>query len=191
MENKTFDIESMNKELVESNAKRYAKKTMTELEAYMADAELTAEEEKLIALKDDEEFLRALNNTADDMAAVKLFADKGIEMSEEECHGIRQGIIDSISNIVSFTEEMSDEELAEVAGGSWKSFWKGVKRVAIAAAIGVATSLAITAVIAMGTVFTPLAPGMAGVLAVAGLTGAISGGVGEGIHMGLEKTGIV
>ena len=192
MENKTIDKKSFNKDLVEANAKRYAKKTSSELEACVAEEALSAEDEKLVALKDDEEFLKALNNTADDKAAVKLFAEKGIEMSEEECHCIRQGIVDSITNLLTCTEEMSDDELAQVAGGSWlKKAWKKTKRVAVAAVMGAATSLAITGVIVAGTVFAPLAPGIAGVLAVAGMTGAISGGVGEGIRIGLEAANVI
>jgi hypothetical protein len=185
----------INNEIVERNARLYQKKTEAELEKYMADAEMSDDESKLVALVKDSEFIKSLLNAKDEFESVKLFAEKGVAMIEEECRNIRKIIVDSVAGILESDEEMTDEELESVAGGSWSGFWKGLKKVAVAALIGAAIGLAVAgglAVLASFTVFAPLmsAAAVGSALASAAVGGAISGGLKEGLTMGAKSAGI-
>ena len=184
----------INGELLERNASLYQKKTAAELEKYMADAELSDEESKLVELTKDNDFLKALLDTKTDLEAVKLFADKGIKMIEEECNDIRNIIVEGLSNIVKCEEEMTDEELESVAGGSWKGFWKGFKKVAVAALIGAAVAAACVmggAVLATCFLGAGAISASIGAAGIAAAGGALTAVLKEGITAGAKGTGII
>ena len=186
----------LNNEIIERNARMYQKKTEAELEKYMADAVMSDDESKLVALIKDSVFIKALLNAKDEFESVKLFAEKGVTMIEEECRDIRKIIVDSVAGILESDEEMTDEELELVAGGSWKGFWKGLKKVAVAALIGAAVGLAFAgglAVLASFTVFAPLMTSAAvgTALASSAVTGGLSAAIGVGLEAGAKETGLI
>ncbi|MBO4414390.1 MAG: hypothetical protein J5824_00240 [Lachnospiraceae bacterium] len=171
-------------DVAERNAKLFQKKTATELENFMADAEISEEESKLAALTEDKDFLKSLLITKDDLEAVKLFAKRGIEMVEEECQDIRNMISESLKGIAVSKEEMSDDELEAVTGGSWKGFWKGFKKVAVAALIGAAVGfVAAMGVATFGAAFLGagcIGSALGGALLAGAAGGAINAVVKEG-----------
>ena len=67
---------------------------------------------------DNEQAKEALKEAKTPEEAVEVFKQYGIEMTKEEFIEIGKGIT---------SDELSEEMLVLVAGGSWKGFWRGVK----------------------------------------------------------------
>jgi predicted ribosomally synthesized peptide with nif11-like leader len=70
--------------------------------------------EKLVELLKDEAFVKELVAQETPEDAQKFLASKGVEVSAEELENIRKEILARIDG----NEEMNDEQLEQVAGGS-------------------------------------------------------------------------
>ena len=86
---------------------------MSETKKTLTDSERT---EKLKALLTDKAFVEGLVDKVSPEDAQKYFAENGLELSHEEIMGLGKAL-----NQLSARKdvELSDEELADVAGGSW------------------------------------------------------------------------
>lgn len=86
---------------------------MSETEKNLTDSERS---EKLQALLSDKTFAEGLAGKKEPEDAQKYFAENGLELSHEEIMGLGKAL-----NQLSARKdvELSDEELADVAGGSW------------------------------------------------------------------------
>ncbi len=73
----------INREVAMANAKLFERKLNKEIEDYVQNEELSAEEEKIIALKDDKEFIDKLLKVENEEGMVTLFADKDITVTKE------------------------------------------------------------------------------------------------------------
>jgi hypothetical protein len=174
-----------------ANAKLFEKKFNNELEVYIQNEELSAEEEKIIALKDDKEFIDALLKVENEEEMVKLFADREIKVTIEDCIKLKDDICNGTARVLLAQEEMTDDELEQIAGGSLKSFFKKVAIGALigAAVLGAVAAIALTGGIATGAIATVgvgafTAADFGASVASAALGGAIAGGVGTMIYQG-------
>ncbi len=174
-----------------ANAKLFEKKFNNELEVYIQNEELSAEEEKIIALKDDKEFIDALLKVENEEEMVKLFADRERKVTIEDCIKLKDDICNGTARVLLAQEEMTDDELEQIAGGSLKSFFKKVAIGALigAAVLGAVAAIALTGGIATGAIATVgvgafTAADFGASVASAALGGAIAGGVGTMIYQG-------
>jgi lactobin A/cerein 7B family class IIb bacteriocin len=174
-----------------ANAKLFEKKFNNELEVYIQNEELSAEEEKIIALKDDKEFIDALLKVENEEEMVKLFADREIKVTIEDCIKLKDDICNGTARVLLAQEEMTDDELEQIAGGSLKSFFKKVAIGALigAAVLGAVAAIALTGGIATGAIATVgvgafTAADFGASVASDALGGATAGGVGTMIYQG-------
>lgn len=70
-------------------------------------------QEKLTELMKDKEFVKKILEMETPEEVQKALAEKGVDLSIEQIEDIRKGIIARVSS----EEEMSDEQLEQVAGG--------------------------------------------------------------------------
>ncbi len=176
---------TMNKKVIEANLTRYNKKFSADKEAYLAENELTKEQKKFYNLKDNDEFFKALIacNTAEDVQ--KAFAGVEIEIDLNEAQEYFDDLQSTSNAIFTATEELSDDELESVTGGS---FWDGLatfaKHFITGFAIGIIGGLAIAALAATAAGPAGFAIGM--ILGVAGgiflgiVSGASAAATGQG-----------
>lgn len=166
-----------NQKLIEANLVMLTKKVNMELERGMEQDELTPEEEKILALRDSEEFLKEIVGCNDVASVREAFKKQEVELSEDEAKEFIENVQITSNKVMNATEELSDDELAEIAGGSWSSFWKKAKKYVIGAAVS-AVAGAIAAVV-IGATFG----GGVGLAAVglAALKGAGGGLLGAGL----------
>lgn len=107
-----------------------------------------SELEKLLTIINDKEFPDKLS-ACDSMEKLrKLFADGGLELSDEQIREMFQGVADCFEKIKKNDGELTEEELEEIAGGwSWKVF--GVFGVVAAASFIVGAALSVLPVMAV------------------------------------------
>lgn len=138
-------------------------------------------------LSEDTSTLEALDN-ASSLEEFFNVCKKYINCTFEEFHKLYNRLSDQMSNIYEETfgpRELNDDELDIVVGGSWKSFWKKVGKIAlgVVVAIGAVAACAVTAG-AAGAAIGAIGAAVAGTaVASAATAGAVSGAIG-GIALG-------
>lgn len=140
-------------------------------------------------LSEDTSTLEALDN-ASSLEEFFSACKKYVNCTFEEFHKLYNRLSDQMSNIYEETfgpRELNDDELDIVVGGSWKSFWKKVGKIALGVAVCVGAvaacvvtgGLAGAAIGAVGAAITGAAIG------TAAATGAVSGAIG-GVALGVS-----
>ena len=138
-------------------------------------------------LSEDTSTLEALDN-ASSLEEFFNVCKKYINCTFEEFHKLYNRLSDQMSNIYEETfgpRELNDDELDIVVGGSWKSFWKKVGKIAlgVVAAIGAVAACVVTGGLA-GAAIGAIGAAVAGTaVASAATAGAVSGAIG-GIALG-------
>lgn len=138
-------------------------------------------------LSEDTSTLEALDN-ASSLEEFFNVCKKYINCTFEEFHKLYNRLSEQMSNIYEETfgpRELNDDELDIVVGGSWKSFWKKVGKIAlgVVVAIGAVAACAVTAG-AAGAAIGAIGAAVAGTaVASAATAGAVSGAIG-GIALG-------
>ncbi len=133
-------------------------------------------------LSEDTSTLEALDN-ASSLEEFFNVCKKYINCTFEEFHKLYNRLSDQMSNIYEETfgpRELNDDELDIVVGGSWKSFWKKVGKIAlgVVVAIGAVAACAVTAG-AAGAAIGAIGAAVAGTaVASAATAGAATGAVG-------------
>ena len=85
---------------------------MSETKKNLTDSERS---EKLQALLNDKTFAEGLAGKKEPEDAQKYFAENGLELSHEEIMGLGK----MLNQLSAKNGELSEDELADVAGGSW------------------------------------------------------------------------
>lgn len=140
-------------------------------------------------LSEDTSTLEALDN-ASSLEEFFNVCKKYINCTFEEFHKLYNRLSDQMSNIYEETfgpRELNDDELDIVVGGSWKSFWKKVGKIAlgVVVAIGAVAACAVTAG-AAGAAIGAIGAAVAGTaVASAATAGAVSGAIG-GVALGVS-----
>lgn len=138
-------------------------------------------------LSEDTSTLEALDN-ASSLEEFFNVCKKYINCTFEEFHKLYNRLSDQMSNIYEETfgpRELNDDELDIVVGGSWKSFWKKVGKIAlgVVAAIGAVAACVVTGGLA-GAAIGAIGAAVAGTaVASAATAGAVSGAIG-GVALG-------
>lgn len=140
-------------------------------------------------LSEDTSTLEALDN-ASSLEEFFNVCKKYINCTFEEFHKLYNRLSDQMSNIYEETfgpRELNDDELDIVVGGSWKSFWKKVGKIAlgVVAAIGAVAACVVTDGLA-GAAIGAIGAAVAGTaVASAATAGAVSGAIG-GVALGVS-----
>lgn len=140
-------------------------------------------------LSEDTSTLEALDN-ASSLEEFFNVCKKYINCTFEEFHKLYNRLSDQMSNIYEETfgpRELNDDELDIVVGGSWKSFWKKVGKIAlgVVVAIGAVAACAVTGGLA-GAAIGAIGAAVAGTaVASAATAGAVSGAIG-GVALGVS-----
>lgn len=133
-------------------------------------------------LSEDTSTLEALDN-ASSLEEFFSACKKYINCTFEEFHKLYNRLSDQMSNIYEETfgpRELNDDELDIVVGGSWKSFWKKVGKIAlgVVAAVGAVAACVVTG-------------GVAGAVIGAGLAFSAGAAIGAGAVVGATIGGVV
>lgn len=133
-------------------------------------------------LSEDTSTLEALDN-ASSLEEFFNVCKKYINCTFEEFHKLYNRLSDQMSNIYEETfgpRELNDDELDIVVGGSWKSFWKKVGKIAlgVVVAIGAVAACAVTAGAAGAAIGAIGAAVASTAVASAATAGAATGAVG-------------
>ena len=129
----------------------------------------------------------------DQTKALEAFKKQGLQITEEEAADFIENVQITSNKVVNANEELSDEELAEIAGGSWlKKAWKKAKKYVVAATVSaVAGAVAAVAVgvitgggIGVAAVALAAAKGVGGGLFGAGLSDLWNAGLAGKIGVG-------
>ena len=140
-------------------------------------------------LSEDTSTLEALDN-ASSLEEFFNVCKKYINCTFEEFHKLYNRLSDQMSNIYEETfgpRELNDDELDIVVGGSWKSFWNKVGKIAlgVVAAIGAVAACVVTGGLA-GAAIGAIGAAVAGTaVASAATAGAVSGAIG-GVALGVS-----
>ncbi|WP_270518269.1 hypothetical protein [Megamonas funiformis] len=140
-------------------------------------------------LSEDTSTLEALDN-ASSLEEFFNVCKKYINCTFEEFHKLYNRLSEQMSNIYEETfgpRELNDDELDIVVGGSWKSFWKKVGKIAlgVVAAIGAVAACVVTGGLA-GAAIGAIGAAVAGTaVASAATAGAVSGAIG-GVALGVS-----
>lgn len=140
-------------------------------------------------LSEDTSTLEALDN-ASSLEEFFNVCKKYINCTFEEFHKLYNRLSDQMSNIYEETfgpRELNDDELDIVVGGSWKSFWKKVGKIAlgVVVAIGAVAACVVTGGLA-GAAIGAIGAAVAGTaVASAATAGAVSGAIG-GVALGVS-----
>ena len=179
--------------LIMANLAMLTKKVNMDLERGMDQEDFTAEEEKILALRENPEFLQDMLRCNDVASVQEAFKKQGLQITEEEAADFIENVQITSNKVVNANEELSDEELAEIAGGSWlKKAWKKAKKYVVAAAVSaVAGAVAAVAVgvitgggIGVAAVAVAAAKGVGGGLFGAGLSDLWNAGLAGKIGVG-------
>mgnify|MGYP001026758937 CR=1 FL=1 len=140
-------------------------------------------------LSEDTSTLEALDN-ASSLEEFFNVCKKYINCTFEEFHKLYNRLSEQMSNIYEETfgpRELNDDELDIVVGGSWKSFWKKVGKIAlgVVVAIGAVAACVVTGGLA-GAAIGAIGAAVAGTaVASAATAGAVSGAIG-GVALGVS-----
>lgn len=140
-------------------------------------------------LSEDTSTLEALDN-ASSLEEFFNVCKKYINCTFEEFHKLYNRLSDQMSNIYEETfgpRELNDDELDIVVGGSWKSFWKKVGKIAlgVVAAIGAVAACVVTGGLA-GAAIGAIGAAVASAATAGAVSGAI-GGVALGVSAAIKK----
>ncbi len=152
-----------NVDLINANIAMINKKADLQMEQYLQEHDLTEEEAKLNVLKDDEAFMKKVIASETPEEIQKLFAEQGVDWTIEEVMEFVKNVRNTTAKVLNATDELTEEELAEIAGGV-SLLGK------IAAYIGTALVAAV-----IGVAFG----------AACALTGGLAAGVAAGIFAGV------
>ncbi len=172
------EFEKRDEKIVAANLKMLNKKVNMELEKATADEDLTADEEKFLKLRENEEFMKDILKAENSEAVRSAFQKQAVDLSEQEADEFVEGVQNTVGKVMNATGELSEDELEEIAGGSWlSSAWKKAKKYVVAAVIAGVASAVSAAIVAVtfGT-----ATGVAAVLEAAAISGAIGMATGGG-----------
>ena len=120
---------SINQEKLNGTLRFLEKQGEVNLEMMRESDPATAERvDKLVSLFKNEEFDKQLVACPDNQAVVKLFAENGVEMTEEDAEATMAYIKGLVQKLMENDGELSEEELEMVAGGwsGWGTFWASV-----------------------------------------------------------------
>lgn len=140
-------------------------------------------------LSEDTSTLEALDN-ASSLEEFFSACKKYVNCTFEEFHKLYNRLSDQMSNIYEETfgpRELNDDELDIVVGGSWKSFWKKVGKIAlgVAVCVGAVAACVVTGGLA-GAAIGAVGAAVAGTaVASAATAGAVSGAIG-GVALGVS-----
>lgn len=178
------EFEKRDEKVVAANLKMLNKKVGMDLEKVTADEDLSSEEEKFLKLRENEAFMGDIAKAKNSEEVRSAFRKHNVELSEQETNEFVEGVQNTIGKVMNASGELSEDELEEIAGGSWlSSAWKKVKKYVAAAVIaGVATF--ISAAIIAGSFGT--ATGAAAILETAAISGAIGMATGAGGAVALD-----
>lgn len=140
-------------------------------------------------LSEDTSTLEALDN-ASSLEEFFNVCKKYINCTFEEFHKLYNRLSEQMSNIYEETfgpRELNDDELDIVVGGSWKSFWKKVGKIAlgVVAAIGAVAACVVTGGLA-GAAIGAIGAAVASAATAGAVSGAI-GGVALGVSAAIKK----
>ncbi|MBO4414391.1 MAG: Blp family class II bacteriocin [Lachnospiraceae bacterium] len=167
-----------NVNVISANLTMLKKKWDAELDNFMQQTDLTQEEEKFLSLRENEQFLKDIVESEDEAAVGATFKKHGVELSDDEVKEFVGNVGNTVNKVMNASEEMSDDELAEVAGGSWSSFWKKAKKYVAAAVVGaIAGAVVGGLMVVTGGTAAPLAAIAAGA-AIGAAKGAATGAGG-------------
>ncbi len=133
---------TINQKLVDANIAMMNKKFDLELENYLEDHELTPKEAKLNELKDNEAFMKKVVQSDTPKEMQEVFKDAGVDFTMEEVTDFIKAVQDGANKILNATEELSDDELEQITGGSLGRILGWVVSAVIGVAIGVAIAAA-------------------------------------------------
>lgn len=132
----------IDEKVVAANLKMLNKKVDMELDRVTQEDSLTEEEEKLLKLRENKDFMKDIVEAENHDDVRNAFLKQNVELSEEETREFIEGVQTTVGKVINSNGELSDNELEEIAGGSWSSFWKKAKKyVAAAVVTGVATAI--------------------------------------------------
>ncbi len=120
---------TINQEKLNGTLRFLEKQGEVNLEMMRESDPATAERvDKLVSLFKNEEFDKQLVACSDNQAVVKLFAENGVEMTEEDAEATMAYIKGLVQKLMENDGELSEEELEMVAGGwsGWGTFWASV-----------------------------------------------------------------
>ena len=129
--------------------------------------------EQLSALLSSEDFCKEFLACTEKPAAVKLFADNGMEMTEDDIAVLAAQIHAMAQKLVENDGELSEEDLEQIAGGGLFAWIAG---------IGAALSGGMTGAM-FGAMFGSVIPGIG--TAIGAAIGGIIGAVGSGVTVGI------
>ncbi len=159
---------SMNQNLINANVAKLNKKIDMQMDAYMEDNELTAEDEKILAAKEDEAFMKKVIacNTPEEMQ--KIFEEKDIHWTIEQVNEFCKATQDAVNGVLKASEELSDEELDEITGGvsHLRKIIGSVVLGLIGAAVGVLIGVA---TVATGGIGLAIGVGIVSAIAIGGV----------------------
>ena len=114
---------NVNEKAVENAVKTLSKSVDNAVESARMSGELSAENEKFIKLFDDKSFVEKFVAADDSAKAKELCAENGVDISEEEINEIKAASKKLEKKIMSASDELDDDALESVAGGSlWNIF---------------------------------------------------------------------
>ncbi len=129
-----------NTKVIEANVAMYNKKVNMEAEKYLQDNEVTAAEMKMYELKDNEAFVKKLAgaNNAEDVQ--KIFAAEDVTLTAEEANAFAEELKQTGGKLVNATEELTEDELETITGGTFldgvKNFFKKAGAVLVGMVVG-------------------------------------------------------
>ncbi len=108
---------NVNMNVANANLAMLNKKIDLMVEEYMNANDLTDEDKRILAAKDDEAFMKqvVLSKTPEEMQ--KLFNDRDIHLTLEEVNQFIEDVVNTTTSILNATDELSEDELEEITGG--------------------------------------------------------------------------
>ena len=133
--------------------------------------------EQLSTLFSDQDFCGQFLACPDKQTAVRLFADHGLSLTEEDITGLTIQINALLEKLVANDGELSEDDLEQITGGDWLGGLLG----------GIGGAILGAGLMALATV---IAPGVGNMLVFMACTGGVIGGIGGGT-IGAEKLDIL
>ena len=130
-------LANVNQEKLKASLRFLDKQGEMTIEALKSNGHDTSKAEKLEDLFKDTAFVKELAPTASPAEAQAVFAAHGLELTIEEIKGISQQCAGCIKKLEENDGELSEEDLEQISGGSFRNaFNHAVAGAAIGAVIG-------------------------------------------------------